>query len=72
MAIKIDEQIRTITELCYNEAVEIMDLNRISLDLAVTGLIQDEVLTGVSFEKVVADFSKLPTNKIYESKFPKK
>nr|BBA18678.1 ATP-dependent Zn protease [Heterosigma akashiwo]BBA18955.1 ATP-dependent Zn protease [Heterosigma akashiwo] len=72
LAIKIDEQIRTITELCYNEAVEIMDLNRISLDLAVTGLIQDEVLTGVSFEKVVADFSKLPTNKIYESKFPKK
>jgi cell division protease FtsH len=71
LAIKIDTQIKSIVELCYNEAVEIMELNRISLDKVVKHLIEKEVLSGEVFQSIISDFSKLPKNQIYESKLNK-
>jgi cell division protease FtsH len=68
LATKIDTQIKTIIEFCYAEAVEIMQVNRISLDKVVNELINDEVLSGKSFEKIISNYSKLPTNQIFEKK----
>jgi cell division protease FtsH len=68
LAKKIDTQIRSIVELCYKEALEIMQLNRISLDKVVAKLIDDEFLSGKSFEEIICEFSKLPINKTYETK----
>lgn len=68
LAIKIDTQIRSIVELCYAEAIQIMESNRISLDEVVNELIDNEVLTGKSFEHIISEFSKLPTNNNYETK----
>jgi cell division protease FtsH len=68
LAIKIDTQIKSIVELCYAEAIQIMESNRISLDKVVSQLIDDEVLPGKSFEQIISEFSKLPPNRIYETK----
>jgi cell division protease FtsH len=68
LAIKIDTQIKAIVELCYDEAIQIMESNRISLDKVVNELIDYEILTGKSFEEVISEFSKLPQNRIYETK----
>ena len=68
LAIKIDTQIKAIVELCYDEAIQIMESNRISLDKVVSELIDYEILTGKSFEEVISEFSKLPQNRIYETK----
>jgi len=68
LAIKIDTQIKAIVELCYDEAIQIMQSNRISLDKVVSELIDYEILTGKSFEEVISEFSKLPQNRIYETK----
>jgi len=56
LAIKIDTQIKAIVELCYDEAIQIMESNRISLDKVVNELIDYEILTGKSFEEVISDF----------------
>ena len=68
LAIKIDTQIKSIVELCYAEAIQIMESNRISLDTVVQKLIEEEVLTGKRFEEIVSNFSKLPLNQIYQAK----
>lgn len=68
LAIKIDTQIKSIVELCYAEAIQIMESNRISLDTVVHQLIEEEVLTGKRFEEIVSNFSKLPLNQIYQAK----
>ena len=68
LAIKIDTQIKAIVELCYAEAIQIMESNRISLDKVVGQLIDDEVLAGKSFEQIISEFSKLPPNRMYETK----
>jgi cell division protease FtsH len=72
LAIKIDTQIRSIVELCYAEAIQIMESNRIILDEVVNELIDNEVLTGKSFEQIISEFSKLPTNSNYETKLVSK
>jgi cell division protease FtsH len=69
LAIKIDSQIKSIIQLCYNEAIEIIKLNRISLDDGVNQLIDKEVLSGNSFEYVISESSKLPTNSFQSTKF---
>jgi cell division protease FtsH len=68
LAKKIDTQIKSIVELCYKEALEIMELNRISLDKIVTKLIDYEVLTGKSCEQIISKFSKLPITLSYEKR----
>jgi len=65
---KIDTQIKTIIELCYAEAIQIMELNRISLDKVVNKLINDEILSGKSFDEIISNYSKLPSNQIYKAK----
>jgi cell division protease FtsH len=69
LAIKIDRQIRFIVKLCYNEAIGIMISNRISLDKIVNQLIDREILRGNSCEQLISEFSKLPENQVYETKF---
>jgi cell division protease FtsH len=68
LAAKIDTQIKTIIELCYAEAIQIMESNRISLDKVVNQLINDEILSGKSFEQIISNYSKLPINQMYETK----
>jgi cell division protease FtsH len=68
LAIKIDTQIKTITQLCYEEAIQIMKSNRISLDKIVNQLVDNEVLTGKSFEQSMSSFSKLPINQTHQAK----
>nr|YP_010443906.1 cell division protein [Chattonella marina]UTE94793.1 cell division protein [Chattonella marina] len=69
LAVKIDTQIKAIVDLCYAEAIQIMESNRVSLDKVVSKLIEDEVLVGSSFERNISDFSKLPVSQKYETKF---
>jgi cell division protease FtsH len=68
LAAKIDTQIKTIIELCYAEAIQIMESNRVSLDKVVNQLINDEILSGKLFEQIISNYSKLPINQIYETK----
>lgn len=68
LAIKIDTQITSIVQLCYSEAIQIMEFNRISLDKTVNKLIDDEILAGKLFEQAISKFSKLPSNRIHETK----
>lgn len=68
LATKIDSQIRAIVELCYKEALQVIELNRVSLDKVVSKLMDYEVLDGNSFEYDICSYSKLPIIDTYTTK----
>jgi len=68
LGIKLDIQTKRIINLCYSEAISIMSLNRLSLDLVVKKLIGTEFLTGIEFEKTISNLSRFPAKSEYTSK----
>lgn len=68
LATKIDSQIRAIVELCYKEALQVIELNRVSLDKVVSRLMDYELLDGSSFEYDICSYSKLPIYDVYTTK----
>jgi cell division protease FtsH len=50
---KIDEQVRTIMDNCYKQAVSILKKVRNKLDLVANELIKKETLEGEEFEKLM-------------------
>nr|YP_010444037.1 cell division protein [Haramonas pauciplastida]UTE94924.1 cell division protein [Haramonas pauciplastida] len=69
---KIDRQIQSIMRLCYTEALETVNLNKVSIQKAVSTILKTEYLTGEQFEEIVSKYSRLPVNKNYIAIFPER
>jgi len=53
---KIDTQVQTLVKACYEQATTILKDNRILMDYFVDLLIEEEVIEGEDFEKIVGSF----------------
>ncbi len=57
---RIDEQVRSIVEHCYNEAKGIMQDNRAVIDRLVDLLIEKETIDGDEFRQIVSEYAVVP------------
>ena len=57
---RIDEQVRTIVERCYDDAKRLVEDNREAVDRVVDILIEKETLDGDEFRQIVAEYTTVP------------
>ena len=60
IASRIDSQVRTIVEHCYENACDMMQDNRIVIDRLVDLLIEKETIDGDEFRQIVAEYTDVP------------
>lgn len=60
IAIKIDQQVKTIVEECYNKTIEIIKNNRIIIDKLVDILIEKETIEGEEFRRIIEQYTEIP------------
>lgn len=57
---RIDSQVRTIVEHCYNDAKQIMQEHRTVIDRLVDLLIEKETIDGDEFRQIVSEYAVVP------------
>jgi cell division protease FtsH len=57
---RIDEQVRTIVEHCYDDAKRMMQENRAVIDRLVDLLIEKETIDGDEFRQIVSEYAVVP------------
>lgn len=60
IASRIDDQVRTIVEHCYEHACNIMRENRVVIDRLVDLLVEKETIDGDEFRQIVAEYTNVP------------
>ncbi|MEB3337290.1 MAG: ATP-dependent zinc metalloprotease FtsH2 [Leptolyngbyaceae bacterium] len=65
IASRIDTQVRSIVEHCYNDAKRIMWENRVVIDRLVDLLIEKETIDGEEFRQIVAEYTTVPEKEQY-------
>ncbi len=60
IASRIDGQIQTIAEHCYQEACKIVEQNREVIDRLVDLLVEKETIDGDEFRQIVAEYTEVP------------
>jgi cell division protease FtsH len=65
IASRIDAQVRTIVEHCYDEACRIMRENRVVIDRLVDLLVERETIDGEEFRQIVAEYAEVPDKEQY-------
>ncbi|MBD1911005.1 MULTISPECIES: ATP-dependent zinc metalloprotease FtsH2 [unclassified Leptolyngbya] len=60
IASRIDAQVRTIVEHCYDDACRLMRENRALIDRVVDLLIEKETIDGDEFRQIVAEYANVP------------
>ncbi len=65
IASRIDAQVRTIVERCYQDAVQIVQENRSAVDRLVDLLIEKETIDGDEFRQIVSEYTEVPEKEQY-------
>ncbi|MBF2028542.1 MAG: ATP-dependent zinc metalloprotease FtsH2 [Oscillatoriales cyanobacterium C42_A2020_001] len=65
IASRIDAQVRSIVEHCYDEARRIVRENRVVIDRLVDLLIEKETIDGEEFRQIVAEYTDIPEKEQY-------
>ncbi len=65
IAARIDAQVRTIVEHCYDQALQIIRQNRNVIDRLVDLLIEKETIDGDEFRQIVAEYTPVPEKESY-------
>ncbi len=65
IAARIDAQVRSIVEHCYEDAKNIMRQNRAVIDRLVDLLIERETIDGEEFRQIVAEYAVVPEKEQY-------
>jgi cell division protease FtsH len=60
IASRIDAQVRTIVEQCYDEACNLVRTNRVAIDRLVDLLVEKETIDGEEFRQIVAEYTDVP------------
>ncbi|MGP1387121.1 MAG: ATP-dependent zinc metalloprotease FtsH2 [Thainema sp.] len=60
IAARIDAQVRSIVEHCYEEAKRIVRENRVVMDRLADLLIEKETIDGEEFRQIVAEYTEVP------------
>ena len=62
---RIDSQVRSIVEHCYDESRRIIRENRTVVDRLVDLLIEKETIDGDEFRQIVAEYTVVPEKEQY-------
>jgi cell division protease FtsH len=65
IASRIDAQVRSIVEHCYDDARRIIQENRTVIDRLVDLLIEKETIDGEEFRQIVAEYTDIPEKEQY-------
>ncbi|MBD2461049.1 ATP-dependent zinc metalloprotease FtsH [Oscillatoria sp. FACHB-1407] len=65
IAARIDAQVRSIVERCYDEACRLVRENRVVVDRLVDLLIEKESIDGEEFRQIVAEYTTVPEKDRY-------
>ena len=65
IASRIDAQVRTIVEHCYEDACHMMRDNRVVIDRLVDLLIEKETIDGDEFRQIVTEYTNVPEKESY-------
>jgi cell division protease FtsH len=65
IASRIDAQVRSIVEHCYDHARQIIRENRVVIDRLVDLLIEKETIDGEEFRQIVAEYTDIPEKEQY-------
>ena len=65
IASRIDSQVRTIVEHCYENACQMMRDHRVVIDRLVDLLIEKETIDGDEFRQIVAEYTDVPEKERY-------
>ncbi len=68
IAARIDAQVRTIVEHCYDVACKLIRDNRVVIDRLVDLLIEKETIDGEEFRQIVAEYTPVPEKEQYVPK----
>ena len=60
VAIKIDNQVKQIVEICHQKALEIIKNNRVIIDHLVDILIEKETIEGYEFREIISQYTHIP------------
>jgi len=69
VADRIDDQVQAIINHCELKAIEIIKQNRTVLDLLVDTLIEKETLNGPEFRDILSQYTEIPEQQDYVSRF---
>ncbi|MBD1939007.1 ATP-dependent zinc metalloprotease FtsH2 [Microcoleus sp. FACHB-68] len=65
IASRIDVQVRSIVDKCYQDAKRIMRENRVVIDRLVELLVEKETIEGEEFRQIVAEYTEVPEKEQY-------
>ena len=65
IAIKIDDQIKQIVDVCHSQALSIVKENRVIIDYLVDILIEKETIGGTEFRQIIKEYTALPEKHKY-------
>ncbi len=65
IASRIDAQVRSIVEHCYDHARQVIRENRVVIDRLVDLLIEKETIDGEEFRQIVAEYTDIPEKEQY-------
>nr|YP_009293966.1 cell division protein [Ahnfeltia plicata]AOM65654.1 cell division protein [Ahnfeltia plicata]UAT97119.1 cell division protein [Ahnfeltia plicata]UAT97324.1 cell division protein [Ahnfeltia plicata] len=65
IAIKIDKQIQEIVSKCHDNALKIIEDNRVVIDRLVDLLIEKETIDGQEFREIISEYTPVPDKKQY-------
>ena len=68
IASRIDAQVRTIVEHCYDDARRIIRENRTVIDRLVDLLIEKETIDGDEFRQIVSEYTNIPEKEEYATR----
>ena len=68
IASRIDAQVRTIVEHCYDDARRIIRENRTVIDRLVDLLIEKETIDGDEFRQIVSEYTNIPEKEQYAAR----
>ncbi|MCS6813447.1 MAG: cell division protein FtsH, partial [Cyanobacteria bacterium] len=65
IASKVDVQVRSIVQYCYNQALQIIRENRVVIDRLVDLLIDKETIDGDELRQIVSEYTAVPEKERY-------
>ena len=68
---KIDKEVQEIVNYCHEQALSILNTNRIAMDRLVDLLVEKETIEGAEFREILSEYTNLPEKKEYVSFFDK-
>ncbi|NJK34608.1 MAG: ATP-dependent zinc metalloprotease FtsH [Oscillatoriales cyanobacterium SM2_2_1] len=67
IATRVDQQVRIIVQLCYEQALQLLREHRVAMDRIVDLLVEKETMAGDEFRQIVSEYAKIPDKELHSA-----